>query len=157
LDRLQGHSGGLEQAPELRIRGPLTFTPPPRLLHLKAIVLDLKRILKSVRWMCLGVAGCFQQYSATRSGALTSEATSQELCSLLKPFHLIRNWNLLRCQQLFNTSSISHSGSPSTTIGSGRAHGFLSGIGSSGATDNLTTLNTRCNCLNPWGNLSQLS
>jgi len=39
LDRLQGRSGGLERVPELRIRGPLTFTPPPRLLHLEAIVL----------------------------------------------------------------------------------------------------------------------
>jgi len=31
-----------EGAPESCVRGPLTFTPPPRLLHLKAIVLGLK-------------------------------------------------------------------------------------------------------------------
>ena len=60
LDRLQGRSGALEQALESRIRGPLTFTPPPRLLHLEAIVLGLKRVSKSVRQMCFGVAGCFQ-------------------------------------------------------------------------------------------------
>jgi len=84
-----------------------------------------------------------------------SEATSQELCSLLKPFHLIRNWNLLQCQRLSNTFSTSHSGSPSTTMGGGGACGFLPGIGSSRAADNLTTLNTGCNCLSPWGNLSR--
>jgi len=27
LDQLQGHSRGLVRAPELRVRGPLTFTP----------------------------------------------------------------------------------------------------------------------------------
>ena len=155
LDRLQGRSGALEWAPGLQVRGPLIFTPPPRLLCLEAMVPGLKRVSKSVRRMCLGAAGCFWSYSATRSGALTSEATSQELCSLLKPFYLIRNWNLLRCQQLSNTSFTFHSSSPSTTIGGGGAHGFLPGIGSSGAADNLTTLNTGCNCLNPWGNLSR--
>ena len=51
--------------------------------------------------------------------------------------------------------STNSSGSPSTTIGGGGACGFLPGIGSSGAADNLTTLNTGCNCLNPWGNLSR--
>ena len=60
LDRLQGHSGALERAPESWIRGPLTFTPPPRLLRLKAMVPGLKRVLKSVQQMCLGAAGCFQ-------------------------------------------------------------------------------------------------
>jgi len=39
--------------------GSLTFTPLSRLLCLEAIVPDLKRALKSVRWMCLRVAGCF--------------------------------------------------------------------------------------------------
>ena len=58
LDWLQDCSGGLERALESRIRGPLTFTPPPRLLRLEAMVLDLKRVLKSVRRMCLGAAGC---------------------------------------------------------------------------------------------------
>jgi len=60
LDRLQGRSEGLEQAPESQIRGPLIFTPLPRLLRLEAMVLDLKRVSKFVRWMCLGAAGCFQ-------------------------------------------------------------------------------------------------
>jgi len=60
LDRLQYRSRGLEQVPELCVRGPLTFTPPPRLLRLEAIVLDLKRVSKSVWQMCLGAAGYFQ-------------------------------------------------------------------------------------------------
>ena len=85
---------------------------------------------------------------------LDIRATSQELCSLLKLFHLIRNWNLLRCQRLSNISSTSHSGSLLTTIGSGRACGFLPDIRSFRVADNLTTLNTGCNCLNLWGNLS---
>ena len=60
LDRLQDRSGGLEQAPESWIRGPLIFTPPPRLLRLEAMVPDLKRVSKSVQRMCLGAAGCFR-------------------------------------------------------------------------------------------------
>jgi len=59
LDWLRGHSGGLERASEWWIRGPLTFTPPPRLLRLEAIVLNLKRVSKSTRQMCLGAARCF--------------------------------------------------------------------------------------------------
>ena len=43
LDRLQDRSGGLKRAPESWIRGPLTFTPPPRLLRLEAMVPDLKK------------------------------------------------------------------------------------------------------------------
>jgi len=66
-----------------------------------------------------------------------------------KTFHLTRNWNLLRCQRLFNISSTSHSSSLSTTMGSSGACGFLPRIGSSGAADNFTTLNTGCNCLIP--------
>jgi len=58
LDRLLGRSRGLERAPEWHVRGPLTFTPPPRLLRLEAMVPDLKRMLKSVRQMCLGATGC---------------------------------------------------------------------------------------------------
>ena len=46
-------------APGSCVRGPLTFTPPPRLLHLEAMVLGLKMALKSVQRMCLGAAGCF--------------------------------------------------------------------------------------------------
>ena len=49
LDQLQDHSGELVWAPESCVRGPLTFTPPPRLLRLEAIVLDLKRVSKSVQ------------------------------------------------------------------------------------------------------------
>ena len=30
FDQLQGHSRGLIQAPESCVRGPLTFTPPPK-------------------------------------------------------------------------------------------------------------------------------
>ena len=60
LDRLLGRSGGLERAPEWRVRGPLTFTPLPRLLRLEAMVPDLKRMSKSVRRMRLGVAGCLR-------------------------------------------------------------------------------------------------
>ena len=60
LDRLQGRSGAPEWAPEWQIRGPLTFTLPPRLLHLEAMVPGLKRVSKSVQQMCLGAAGCFQ-------------------------------------------------------------------------------------------------
>ena len=60
LDQLQDYSGGLVRAPESCVRGPLTFTPPPRLLHLEAIVLNLKRVSKSIQQMCLGAAGCFQ-------------------------------------------------------------------------------------------------
>jgi len=60
FDQLQGHSGGLIQAPESCVRGPLTFTLPSRLLHLEAIVLDLKRVLKSIQRICLRVAGCFR-------------------------------------------------------------------------------------------------
>ena len=60
LNRLLGRSRGLERAPEWRVRGPLTFTPPPRLLHLEAIVPDLKRMSKSIRRMCLGAAGCLR-------------------------------------------------------------------------------------------------
>jgi len=60
LDQLQGHSRGLVQAPESCVRGPLTFTPPPRLLHLEAIVPDLKRVSKSIWQMCLRAAGCFR-------------------------------------------------------------------------------------------------
>ena len=78
---------------------------------------------------------------------LRDEVLSHELCSLLKPFHLTRNWNLLWCQRLFNISSTSHSSSPSITMGGGRACGFLPRIGSSRAADNFTTLNTGCNCL----------
>ena len=76
-------------------------------------------------------------------------AISQELCSLLKPFHLTRNWNLLQCQRLFNISSTSHSSSLLTTMGGGGACGFLPRIGSSGAADNFMTLNTGCNYLIP--------
>jgi len=36
-------------APESCVRGPLTFTPPPRLLCLEAMVPGLKMALKSVR------------------------------------------------------------------------------------------------------------
>ena len=54
-----------------------------------------------------------------RSGTLTLEAASQELCSLLKPFHLTRNWNLLQCQQLSNISFTSYSSSPLMTMGGG--------------------------------------
>ena len=60
LDQLQGRSRALERALESRIRGPLIFTPPPRLLCLEAMVPGLKRVLKSVRQMCLGAAGCFR-------------------------------------------------------------------------------------------------
>jgi len=67
------------------------FTPSPRLLCLEAMVLDLKRASKSIWQMCLGAAGCFQYYSATRSSTLISKTTSQELYSLLKSFYLIRN------------------------------------------------------------------
>jgi len=42
------------------VGGPLIFTPPPRLLHLEAMVLGLKMASKSVWQMCLGVSGCFQ-------------------------------------------------------------------------------------------------
>jgi len=49
LDQLQDHSGGLEQAPESRVRGSLIFTPPLRLLCLEAIVPDLKRMSKSIQ------------------------------------------------------------------------------------------------------------
>jgi len=59
LDWLQGRSGALERALELWIRGPLTFTSPPRLLCLEAMVPGLKRVSKSVQQMCLGAAGCF--------------------------------------------------------------------------------------------------
>ena len=59
FDQLQGHSGELMQAPESHVRGPLTFTPPPGLLCLKAIVLDLKRVSKSIWQMCLGATGYF--------------------------------------------------------------------------------------------------
>jgi len=60
LDRLLGRSGGLERVLEWRVRGPLIFTPPPRLLRLEAMVPDLKRMSKSVRRMCLGAAGCLR-------------------------------------------------------------------------------------------------
>jgi len=60
LDQLQGRSGGLEWALELWIRGSLTFTLPSRLLCLEVMVLDLKRVLKSVQQMCFGAARCFQ-------------------------------------------------------------------------------------------------
>ena len=40
------------------VGGPLIFTPPPRLLHLEAMVLGLKMASKSVWQMCLGVARC---------------------------------------------------------------------------------------------------
>ena len=60
LDQLPGRSGGLERAPEWRVRGPLTFIPSPRLLRLAAMVLDLKRMSKSVWRMCLGAAGCLR-------------------------------------------------------------------------------------------------
>jgi len=60
LDRLQGRSRALERALGSQVRGPLIFTPPPRLLRLEAMVLGLKRVSKSVQRMCLGVAGCFQ-------------------------------------------------------------------------------------------------
>ena len=105
--------------------------------------------------MCLGAAGCFWQYSTTRSGALTLEAIPQELCSLLKPFHLTRNWNLFQCQKLFKISSTFYSSFLSIIIGGGGACSFLSGIGSSGAANNFMILNTRCNCLILWGNLRQ--
>ena len=141
------------QALELCVKGPLTFTPPSRLLCLEVMVPDLKMVSKSIQQMCLGMAGCFWQYSMTRSGALTSEATFQELCSLLKPFYLTRNQNLLRCQQLSNISSTSHSVSLSTMMGYGRACDFLPGIRSSEAADNFTTLNTGCNFLILQGNL----
>jgi len=49
-----------EGASELCMRGPLIFTPPPRLLRLKAMVPGLKIVLKSVQQMCLGVAECFR-------------------------------------------------------------------------------------------------
>jgi len=60
LDQLQGCSGELEWAPESQIRDPLTFTPLSRLLRLKAMVLDLKRVSKSIWRMCLGAAGYLQ-------------------------------------------------------------------------------------------------
>ena len=60
LDRLQGCSGALEQAPGSQVRSPLTFTPLLRLLRLEAMVPGLKKVSKSVQRMCLGVAGCFQ-------------------------------------------------------------------------------------------------
>ena len=44
---------------ELCVRGPLTFTPPPRLLRLKAMVPGLKMALKSIWQIYLGVAGYF--------------------------------------------------------------------------------------------------
>jgi len=47
-------------APGSCVRGPLTFTSPPRLLRLEAMVPGLKMVSKSVWQMCLGVAGCFQ-------------------------------------------------------------------------------------------------
>ena len=92
-----------------------------------------------------------------RSSALTSEATSQKLCSLLKPFHLTRNWNLLWCQWLFNISSTFHSFSLSMIIGGGGACGFLPRIRSSRVADNFTMLNTGCNCLILWDNLSVIA
>ena len=47
-------------APGSCVRGPLTFTSPLRLLHFEAMVSGLKMASKSVWWMCLGAAGCFQ-------------------------------------------------------------------------------------------------
>ena len=44
-------------APGSCVRGLLTFTPPPRLLRLEAMVLGLKMVSKSVWQMCLGQLG----------------------------------------------------------------------------------------------------
>ena len=73
----------------------------------------------SVYQMCLGAPGCLRWNSAVSSGTETLEADSQELGSQLYPFHLMRYWNLLRCQWLSSISSTSHFASPSMTMGGG--------------------------------------
>ena len=73
LDRLQGRSGALERAPELRIRGPLTFTPPPRLLRLEAMVLGFE---KSVE-VCLA--------DVSWGGWVTSPGFREDAVYLLEP------------------------------------------------------------------------
>ena len=124
-------------------RCPLTFTPSSRLLRLRAIDSEWKMLLNSVCRTCLGAPGCLRWNSAVSSGAETSEVDSQELCSRPYPFHLIRYWNLLRCQQLSSISSTSHSASPSTTMGGGWSSILHPVIRSSGARVSFTTLNTR--------------
>ena len=123
-------------------RRPLTFTLPSRLLHLGAMDFGRKILSNSVHQICLGALGCLRWNSAMRAGAETLEVDSQELCSWLYPFHLMRYWNLLRCQRLSSISSTSYSASPSMTMGSGWSSVFHSGIGSSGAGVSFTTLNT---------------
>ena len=84
--------------------------------------------------------------SAVSSGAETLEVDSQELCSWLYPFHLMRYWNLLWYQWLLSISSTSHSASPSMTMGSGWSSIFQPVIRSSRARVSFTTLNTRWSC-----------
>jgi len=107
---------------------------------------DEKILSNSVRRMCLGALGCLQWNSAVSAGAETSEVDSQELCSRPYPFHLMRYWNLLRCQRLLSISSTSHSTSPSMTMGGGWSSIFRPGIGLSRAGVSFITLNTGWSC-----------
>ena len=127
-------------------RYPLTFTPPSRLLHLGAMDSGWKILSNSTYWMCLGALGCLRWNFVVSSGAETSEADSQELCSRPYPFHLMRYWNLLRCQQLSSISSTSHSASLSMIMGSGWSSVFCPVIRSSGARVSFTMLNTGWSC-----------
>ena len=92
--------------------------------------------------MCLGAPGYLQWNSTVSSGAETSEADFQKLCSWPYPFHLIKYWNLLQCQQLSSISSTSHSASLSMTMGGGWSSVMHPVIGSSGAGVSFTILNT---------------
>jgi len=127
-------------------RCPLTFTPPSRLLCLGAMDSEWKMLLNSARQTCLGALGCLRWNSAVSSGAETSEADSQKLCSRPYPFYLIRYWNLLQCQWLLSISSTSHSASPSMTMGGGWSSILHPVIRSSGAGVSFTMLNTGWSC-----------
>jgi len=107
---------------------------------------DEKILSNSMHRMCLGAPGCLRWNSAMSAGAETLEADSQELCSWLYPFHLMRYWNLLWCQRLSSIFSTSYSASLSMTMGSGWSSIFCPGIGSSGARVSFTTLNTGWSC-----------
>ena len=105
----------------------------------------------SVHQICLRAPGCLRWNSAVSSGTETSEVDSQELCSRLYPFHLMRYWNLLQCQRLSSISSTSHFASPSMTIGSGWSSVLCPVIRLSGARVSFTMLNTGWSCFIRYG------
>jgi len=112
---------------------------------------EWKMLLNSARRTCLGAPGCLRWNSAVSSGAKTSEADSQELCSRPYPFHLMRYWNRLQYQRLSSISSTSHSASPSMTMGGGWSSILRPVIGLSGAGVSFTTLNTGWSCFIRYG------